>query len=200
MVCEILICSSIIVLILFIWHLVYSIRRKQRYFENENIPGPSPTFLLGNLKDLWSKSQYFRQLQVWTQKYGKVYGMFEGTTPIYVVSDVGFLEQVFIKQFKNFEQRKPLLFLLPGQEKRISLFDANGPTWKRQRHVLNPAFSKAKLLQMLPLLNGCASELIEALKIHTERNSDVDVGPIYFRMSMDAIRKFPSCNTDLWRD
>jgi cytochrome P450 len=83
-----------------------------------------------------------------------------------------------------------LLFLLPGQEKRISLFDANGAQWRRQRYVLNPTFSKVKLMEMLPLINGCADELVHALTPYADKNIDVDVGPVYFRMSMDGIRKY----------
>ena len=177
------------VLLLTILLFIVIVRRKQNYFADANIPGPPPSFLFGNLNKLWAASHYFRQLQSWTQEYGKVYGMFEGTAPIYVVSDVDFLEQVFIKQFTNFDRRKPLLFLLPGQEKRVSLFDANGSTWRRQRHVLNPTFSKAKLMEMLPLINSCANELVHALTYYADKNIDVDVGPVYFRMSMDAIRK-----------
>lgn len=176
---------AIVLLVVF----VVSIRNKQRYFARANIAGPPPTFLLGNLGALWRASNYYRQLESWTREYGKVYGIYEGTLPIYVVSDVDFLEEVFIKQFSNFDRRKPLMFLLPGQEKRISLFDANGATWRRQRRVLNPSYSKAKIMQMLPLIRGCTDELVNALTPFADQNVDFDVIPLYFRMSMDAMRK-----------
>ena len=170
--------------------IVAIVRRKQSYFVAANIPGPTPTFLLGNLGTLWRVSHYFRQLEAWTHQYGKVYGMFEGTAPIYVVSDVDFLEQVFITQFANFDRRKPLLFMLPGQEKRVHVFAANGSTWRRHRYILNPAFSKAKLMQMLPLISGCADELLHVLTPYADRNVDVDVCPVYFRLTMDVICKY----------
>lgn len=44
-------------------------------------------------------------LQKWTQKYGKVYGFYEGHLPILVTSDVDVIQEVFIKQFTNFSPR-----------------------------------------------------------------------------------------------
>ena len=180
-------CAGVVLLV--ILSMVINVQRKHRYFTEANIPGPPPTFLLGNLNTLWRAPSYFRQLETWTHQYGKVYGMFEGTSPIYVVSDVDFLEQVFITQFVNFGRRKPILFLLPGQEKRVHVFDANELKWRRQRHVLNPAFSKVKLVQMLPLIHECTDELVNVLTPSVDSGMDIDVCPLYFRLTMDAICK-----------
>ncbi|CAF1336411.1 unnamed protein product [Adineta steineri] len=198
---ELTIWLSVGAVLLAILLIVAFVRRKHSYFVAANIPGPPPTFLLGNLGTLWQASHYFRQLESWTHQYGKVYGMFEGTAPIYVVSDVDFLEQVFITQFAKFDRRKPLLFLLPGQEKRLHVFDANGPTWRRQRYILNPAFSKAKLTQMLPLINGCVDEFVQTLASYADENVDVDVCPMYFRMTVDTIFRCAfSFDTDVQRN
>jgi hypothetical protein len=108
-------CAIAILLIILIF--IDYVRRKHNYFVRNNIPGPPPTFLLGNFGIFWRASHYSRQLETWTRQYGKIYGMFEGILPIYVASNVDFLEQVFIKQFDNFSRHKPLLGALPRQDK-----------------------------------------------------------------------------------
>ncbi|CAF3367862.1 unnamed protein product [Rotaria sp. Silwood2] len=179
---------GIIAILLIILIFVAYVQRQHGYFVRANIPGPPPTFLLGNLPPLWRASNSFRQLETWTGLYGKIYGMFEGTLPIYVVSDVDFLEEVFIKKFDNFSSHKPVLGALPRKDKRVHLFDAYGPRWRRQRRVINPTFSKAKLTQMVPLLNGCIDELMKILAPFADDKAlDIDIRPLYARMYMDAL-------------
>jgi cytochrome P450 len=179
-------CAIAILLIILIF--IDYVRRKHNYFVRNNIPGPLPTFLLGNFGIFWRASHYSRQLETWTHQYAKIYGMFEGVLPIYVASNVDFFEQVFIKQFDNFSRHKPLLGALPRQDKRVHLFDAYGSRWQRQRHVINPTFSKAKLTQMAPLLHGCMDELLNVIAPFADDNTlDIDVRPVYTRIYMDTI-------------
>jgi cytochrome P450 family 6 len=168
---------------------VIHIRRKYYYFKKAHIPGPIPTFLFGNLGILWQAPHYFRQLESWTHQYGKIYGIFEGTLPIYVVSDLDFIEEVFIKQFTNFNTRRPFLFLLADQEKRMHLGNSNAVKWRRQRHVISPIFSKAKLTLMIPQIKRSIDELINILTPYADQNLDVDVRSIYTRLSMDVLCK-----------
>ncbi|CAF3742336.1 unnamed protein product [Rotaria sp. Silwood1] len=173
-------------LLIVILLIVRVIRRKYEYFVANQIPGPPPTFLLGNLGVLWGTPYPMRQLEAWTRQYGNVYGMFEGILPVYVVSDVDFLEEVFIKQFSNFDRRKPVIFSLPGDE-RVHLVNANGSRWRRQRHVVNPTFSKAKLKQMLPLFDECTKEFIRTLEPYADTNAPVNIRPLCHALSMDTL-------------
>ena len=88
----------------------------------------------------------------WTEKYGRIFGYFEGHTPILVVSDPDVLQDVFIKSFSNFHSRRA--FPLENRHaKNLHLLCATGLRWKRQRFVINPTFSSAKLKQMTPLMH-----------------------------------------------
>lgn len=42
----------------------------------------------------------------WTKKFGKTYGYYQGHLPILVTSDLDIIQEVFIKQSKNFSARK----------------------------------------------------------------------------------------------
>ena len=180
---------SIILLFLFLGLLIYylfSLQQRYQYFSQRNIPTPPFEYFFGHIKTSWNSPLYHRQLESWTKQYGKIYGLYDGSMPIYVVSDPDFLLEVFIKQFSVFSERKPSLF-----DGLISnLFSALGPTWRRQRHVINPTFTPAKLKTMSPLINGCVSDLMKKLSIHAENGDEFDIYQSYKRMTMDAICKY----------
>ncbi|CAF4576422.1 unnamed protein product, partial [Rotaria sp. Silwood2] len=118
-----------------------------------NIPGPPPKLFFGHYLSIWSTLSFNRQIPEWTRKYGSLYGIFQGTRPIYVASDVDFLQEVFIKQFSLFHSR-PMNFLVRMLKSNApGLASAHGNQWRRQRHVINPTFTTVKLKMMTPLMN-----------------------------------------------
>ncbi|CAF2745850.1 unnamed protein product [Rotaria sp. Silwood2] len=104
----------LVVILLILYHQIRSLR----YFSSRSTPGPHPSLFFGNLRQLWKCQSISRQLQLWTQKYGPIYGFYEGAYQrIWVVSDVNFLEDVFIRQFSLFTSRKPIAIFLNPNEK-----------------------------------------------------------------------------------
>jgi hypothetical protein len=89
-------------IVAYLWNL----KCQYDYFKRHNIPGPPPTFLFGHYLTFWSTDSYSRQLEQWTKQYGSIYGLFEGSRPMYVVSDVDFIQEVYIKQFASFHSRR----------------------------------------------------------------------------------------------
>ena len=113
------------------WHATYWSRR--------GINGPAPRLFYGNWDGLdkmenpgvlqiaeWTKVSKKVDIQntsgrfiskttgKWLsahllQKYGKVYGMYEGTRKVLVVSDLDMLQQLFLKKFEYFYGRKVTL-------------------------------------------------------------------------------------------
>ncbi|CAF0869519.1 unnamed protein product [Rotaria sp. Silwood1] len=152
-----------------------------------NIPGPPHQFFFGHLKTLWASKRYSIQLQEWTRKYGSIYGLYEGTRPLYVVSDVDFLHEVFIKQFSSFHSRRVLFLARMGAGTPETLFGASGTTWRRQRHIVNRTFSLGKMKLMLPVVNQCIEILMNKLSILNENNEEFNINDMYKRMTMDII-------------
>jgi hypothetical protein len=60
------------------------------YFKRHGIPSPPHRSFFGHYKELWSSKSFSKLIQQWTRQYGSIYGIFEGTRPMYVVSDVDF--------------------------------------------------------------------------------------------------------------
>ncbi|CAF0932919.1 unnamed protein product [Didymodactylos carnosus] len=175
-----------VILILIVTYIFIQFKQYD-YFKSRNISGPTPSFFWGNLNTLWHVKSYSRQLAEWTKKYGRIYGLFEGTTPLFIVSDVEFLQEVFIKQFSNFSNRKMTVFTKLANGKRAHLFGAEGSQWRRQRHVINPTFSALKLKQMSSLINDCINELMKKLPNYSETREEFNIYALYKRMTMDVI-------------
>jgi len=107
---DILVVCFMTVLVIYLWIL----NSRYSYFEQRGIPTPPYSFFFGHYKTIWSTSLLTRQLQTWTRQFGSIYGLFEGTRPLYVVSDVEFLHEVLIKQFSSFHSRR-----LPHTKKKV---------------------------------------------------------------------------------
>jgi cytochrome P450 len=176
----ILITAVACLLAIYLW----TINNRYDYFKRRGIPVPPYRFFFGHYKELWSTQSFSKQLQTWTRQYGSIYGLFEGSRPLYVVSDVNFLEEVYIKQFSSFNTRRLSLLIRRVIGHRIHLFRANGPTWRRHRHVINPTFSSAKLKLMTPLIDGCIEAMLKKLP---EKNTEINIYELYKRMTMDVI-------------
>jgi cytochrome P450 len=173
-------------IIIYLWnvHNVYD------YFKRCGIPGPPHRFFFGHYKDLWSAKSFSRQLQQWTRQYGSIYGLFAGTRPMYVVSDVDFLQEVYIKQFSSFHSRSMPIILRLQTGHKVHLFGAIGPRWRRQRHVINPTFSPGKLKQMSPLVNGSIEAMLKKISdLIDDQNTELNIYNLYKRMTMDVICK-----------
>jgi len=110
--------------------------------------------------------------------------MFEGRIPVWIVSDIDFLQEVFISQFGKFSARKATVFTRSSNEKRIHLFDAQTTKWKRQRCVINPTFTPAKLKQLTPLLVDCINETLDKLPVDGQ---DFNIYEYYKQLTMNVI-------------
>ena len=179
---------TVTLLLAFLGLLIYYlflIRQHYEYFNRRGIVTPPFPIFFGHLKTLWNVPSYHRQLESWTKQYGKIYGIYEGTTPTFVVSDPDFIQEVFVKQFSVFHARRANLLdiVMPN------LVASSGPTWRRYRHVINPAFTAAKLKMMSPLINGCINDLMKKLVDHTENGEEFNIYSYYKRMTMDTICK-----------
>lgn len=128
------------------------IRKAYDFFTRLGIPGPPPTLFFGNFLKIIRTRVPSIALQEWTSKYGPVFCYFKGHTPILVISEPDVLQDVFVKSFSKFKSRCESL-VNDQKAKDCNLFDAVGLRWKRQRFVINPAFSSVKLKQMLPLIS-----------------------------------------------
>jgi cytochrome P450 len=161
------------------------ISRCYTFFKRLGIDGPSPTFFLGNVADFARTQRISISIRNWTKQFGRIYGYFEGHTPVLVISDPDILNKIFLKYFSKFHSRRQ--FPLEDRSTRtgVHLFSATGNEWHRQRNIINPTFSPLKIKRMLPIINDCITNLI--LKLDKSRQTDFDIYQIYKSLTMDLI-------------
>ncbi|CAF0828341.1 unnamed protein product [Adineta steineri] len=158
-------------------------RNSTEYDLRRGIATPPFNFFFGHLKTVWNHPSHHRQLENWTKQYGKIYGIYEGTHPILVVSDPDFLQEVFIKQFSVFHTR--LITMLDDVSSNLGF--STGSKWRRQRHVINPSFTAVKLKAMSPLINGSINDLMDKLLEHSNIGDEFNLYLYYKRVTMDVI-------------
>lgn len=74
----------------------------QNTWKSLGVKGPKASSLfLGNLGDTIAHGR-FNLYKEWTKKYGKVFGYYQGSTPVLLVADPDMAREIFIKQIDNF--------------------------------------------------------------------------------------------------
>lgn len=108
---------------------------------------------------------------------------------MYVVSDVNFLYEVFVKQFTSFNAHSIPFLMKEVRQHQVHMFGADGATWRRQRNIINPTFSAAKLRLMSSLVKHCIQSLMDKLKNIDEKGEQFNIYLMYRRLTMDVICK-----------
>ena len=180
--------TGLLVGVFFILILVYLWRIQKAYdfFVRIGIPGPPPKLFFGNLWEIIKFKRPSLTIKKWTDKYGHIFGYFEGHTPVLVISDPDVLQDVFTKSFSKFHSRRDSPFA-DRNGKNVSLFNAIALRWKRQRFVLNPTFSSVKLKQMSPLIHRSVEILMNKMAEQYRQGNDFDIYAYFKRFTMDTI-------------
>ena len=168
--------------------VIYFIYHRFQYFAKRSIPSPPiPSIVFGHLKDLWSAKSYSEQLRQWTREYGSIYGLFEGIRPVYVISDIKLIEEIFVTQFSRFYSRRITLANRILGKENFNVLSANiSSLWKKQRKILSPTFSAVKMKRLLPTVQTCINVFIDRLAL-TPKDTVINIYEIYKRLTMDVI-------------
>lgn len=168
--------------------IIYFIYQRFQYFAQRSIPSPPiPSIVFGHLKDLWSAKSYSEQLRQWTRDYGSMYGLFEGIRPVYVISDIKIIEEIFVTQFSRFYSRRITLANRILGKENFNVLSANiSSLWKKQRKILSPTFTSAKMKRLFPTVQTCINIFIDRLT-STPNNAVINIYEIYKRLTMDVI-------------
>lgn len=165
---------------------LWFIHQAYNFFTKLSIPGPRPVLFVGNFFDVIQSKRLSLTIREWTKKYGRVFGYFEGHTPVLVVSDPDIIQNVFIQSFSKFHSRRAFPLQDP-KSKDVHLFSATGLRWKRQRFIINPIFSSAKLKQMTLLVHRCIGMLMQKLSEEHNKGEPFDIYAYFKRFTMDTI-------------
>ncbi|KAF5179811.1 Cytochrome p450 [Thalictrum thalictroides] len=165
--------------IFILWKLLSSFwispHKAYQKLQNNGFTGPSPSFPLGNTKDMKrsnsSSSSFnftndihsivFPYFVRWRKSYGKVFIYWLGTEPFLYVGEPEFLKQMASGILgKNWG--KPNVF----KHDRKPMFGnglvmLEGDNWAHHRHLINPAFSSATLKGMTSLMVESTNNMLD---------------------------------------
>ncbi|NOQ36145.1 MAG: cytochrome P450 [Methylococcaceae bacterium] len=149
------------------------------------IPQAQGDFLLGNLRQF--KADLFQAICGWQRDYGDLVSIKLATRQVYLISHPQLLEQALIKQHdvfvKMYNPEKPKgLALILGQ----GLVTSQGDLWRRQRHLMQPAFQRSNLASMLPQMVMAGNNMLSRWQQLGE-NVEVDLANEMMRLALEVI-------------
>ncbi|XP_040446669.1 cytochrome P450 3A29-like [Falco naumanni] len=152
-------------------------------FRKLGIPGPRPLPFLGTFLAYRHGVLNFDQLCF--EKYGKIWGIFDGRQPVLAISDPVLIKNILVKEcYTIFTNRRN--FGLNGILES-ALFNAEDETWKRIRTVLSPTFTSGKLKEMFPIINHYGEKLVKNIEKKVANDEFVAVKDIFGAYSMDVV-------------
>ncbi|XP_053212551.1 uncharacterized protein LOC128396055 [Panonychus citri] len=183
----------------FITLVIFYVKRKHAFWERQNVKGPKPTFIFGNTFEnlKYSLPEMYRN---YDEKYGKVFGTYDGLQPHLNIGDSEILRTICVKDFTVFPASFHTVYLNPVEENFLTFI--SGPKWKRMRSMLSPTFTTGKMKKMFKLIKSCAQDAKAALtKLCKIENGAFEPKTFWGRYNTDVIAKCCfAANLDVYSD
>ncbi|GAB1602224.1 cytochrome P450 3A8-like [Argonauta hians] len=158
-------------------------RRKYKFFSDIGLPGPAPTWFVGNTFQIAAMGTCYA-FKKYREIYGDYYGIFYGILPYCVITDPEIIQEICVKRYSNFTNRTAVS---PGDLAPISIIYAKDNHWKYLRSVLSPFFSAHQLRGMTNNIQECTDTLVEKIGELTDTDQVKDVKILFSALTMDVI-------------
>ncbi|NXD84134.1 CP3A9 protein, partial [Halcyon senegalensis] len=152
-------------------------------FKKLGIPGPRPLPFFGTCLEY--RKGFLEFDNECFEKYGKVWGFYDGRQPVMAVMDPQIIKSVLVKEcYSTFTNRRHV-DLAGALSNAISL--AEDEQWKRIRTVLSPTFTSGKLKEMFPIMKHYGEVLVKNVQKRVEKDNTLSVKDIFGSYSMDVV-------------
>ncbi|XP_061494816.1 thromboxane-A synthase isoform X2 [Rhineura floridana] len=151
--------------------------------EKVGIHHPPPLPFIGNL--LYFREGFWEKHKKLINEYGPACGYYIGRRMFIVVSEPNMIKHILEEDFRNFTNRMTLdLVSKPIADSILILRDER---WKDVRSLLTPAFSAAKMKEMVPLINQACDILLSSLKVFADSDTAFDIQRNYSWFTLDVV-------------
>ncbi|CAF1188947.1 unnamed protein product [Adineta steineri] len=175
--------TLLVLLILIFVYYVYNLRTNN-IFRRIGMPGPVPIPLLGEMFNVMRRGMYKNDMAL-VKKYGKIIGVYEGTAPVILLSDLDILRNVLIKDSHVFINRRTIEGAAGPLEHGLTVL--KDEQWKNARSIVSPTFSTAKLKAMHSLMNDVSDMYNERLLEYADKQEIFDIKTINGQYTLDNI-------------
>ncbi|NWZ46872.1 CP3A9 protein, partial [Haliaeetus albicilla] len=152
-------------------------------FKKLGIPGPRPLPFFGTCLEY--RKGFLEFDNECFEKYGEVWGIYDGRQPVLAVTDPQIIKSVLVKEcYSTFTNRRHVE-LAGVLNNAISL--AEDEQWKRIRTVLSPTFTSGKLKEMFPIMKHYGEALVKNVQKRVEKDNTLSVKDIFGSYSMDVV-------------
>eukprot|EP01025_Chloroclados_australasicus_P034869 TRINITY_DN355_c1_g2_i1.p1 TRINITY_DN355_c1_g2~~TRINITY_DN355_c1_g2_i1.p1 ORF type:complete len:542 (+),score=46.83 TRINITY_DN355_c1_g2_i1:181-1806(+) len=149
------------------------------------IPGPPPSWLLGNLLQV---KQLTLDRHRWFLEYGPIYKFFMGGRPFIVVSDPELCRKVFMKShYREIESIGPPVAGVRRQFQLENLFWAKGQQFKTLKSAWQVAFNQGSVSNYFSLMQQHAQQLCELLNVKAKSGEYFDIFQEIQRMTLEVV-------------
>uniref|UniRef100_A0A8D3A3X1 Cytochrome P450 3A n=1 Tax=Scophthalmus maximus TaxID=52904 RepID=A0A8D3A3X1_SCOMX len=153
------------------------------FFKKIGIPGPTPLPFIGTFLE------YRRGIHNFDtecfQKYGRLWGVYDGRQPLLGVMDTDMIKTILVKEcYSVFTNRRDLGLNGPLRD-AVSITEDE--QWKRIRSVLSPSFTSGRLKEMYTIMMKHSSNLIQSLHKKVESDEVIEVKEVFGPYSMDVV-------------
>ncbi|KAM8862585.1 cytochrome P450 3A27-like [Spinachia spinachia] len=153
------------------------------FFKKMGIPGPKPWPFIGTFLE-YRKGIHKFDTECY-QKYGKVWGIYDGRVPILATMDTAMIKSILVKEcYSNFTNRRDLGL---NGALRDAITVVEDEEWKRIRSILSPSFTSGRLKEMYSIMLQHSGNLIKSLRKRAEADEVVDVKDIFGPYSFDVV-------------
>lgn len=163
-------------------------QKSKVYFKKYNIKqGPEPLPLVGNLLSIFKDGFSVFDMNL-IRDYGKIVGIFEGSSPTVMCIDPKLIKAVYIKNSGNvFKNRRVLKYLKEKEPFDKFLSNLEYDEWKTVRGIISNTFSSLKLKGMTATMLPVSDILANYIDKLVEKDEYFDCRKAYGSYTLDII-------------
>ena len=152
------------------------------YASGKTAPGPRTKSPLGKLPELQTRGLYPVLSEAW-HAYGDLACMRVGTRLVYLVAHPDYVVDILLKRRDIYTKHSHRARMLIGN----GLPASTGTLWRRQRRILQPHFSNARIRRFSIGMEDAAARMVERFEGYADTGRAVDISAEMLFFALDAV-------------